>query len=219
MSIRWEKADASYQRRMSKYLDDTEDLLRPTLIGSRGPLSLRLDVALPRDRVLLDDSRLHDFAYPLVTRLTATVGRQFSSVWCTKRHAALSTITIEPAVPLAARQFGQTTTFVTRHSYAKLGFKEEVRDAVSRLAPIEEGPVNLHISFLTGFPRTWANLWKPTIDGLGRLLGTNPANPWEPHHNRVVELALHHESVGPSMRHKVQVTVSAWSGQPLADSG
>src|SRR4051794_719347 len=102
VSIRWEKADASYQRGMSKYLNDTEDLLRPTFIGVRGALSLRLDVAFPTDRGLLDESKLVDFAYPLATRLTATVGRQFSSVWCTKRQAAFSTITIEPAVSVAA---------------------------------------------------------------------------------------------------------------------
>lgn len=36
------------------------------------------------------------------------------------------------------------------------------------------------------------NLWKPTIDALGALLGvSSPARPWHPQDGRVVRLSLH----------------------------
>jgi hypothetical protein len=52
--------------------------------------------------------------------------------------------------------------------------------------------VSLELSFIVGLTRNWMNLWKPTIDSLGSLLGhTAEAKEWNPNDGRIVELALH----------------------------
>jgi hypothetical protein len=199
------------QHRMDRFLDDSEELMAPELAALFGPTALRLDLGLPPSKSLLQQPSLDSYAFPLAERLKAVGGQQFASVWCTKRHADFSTITVGPAVPDAPPVLGRTTTLTTRRSYAKVQFKEAIREAVAGLTPIPEGPVALHIAYVTGLPRTWANLWRPTIHGLGGLLGgsSNPLNPWDIDGERIVQLALHHRTEGPSLEHKVQITVTA----------
>ena len=205
-----ERLNSRDQHRIDRFLDKSEELLAPAVAALSGPVALRLDVGIPPNGSLLQQSSLDICAFSLADRLKRVVGREFASVWCTKRHADFSTVTVGPAVPVLAPAFGQTTTLVTRRSYSKVQFKEDIRDAVAGLTPVPDGPVSLQIAYVTGLPRTWANLWRPTISALGGLLGCrNALEPWDTDDERIVQLALHHRSVGPSLGHSVQITITA----------
>lgn len=206
----FDRMDPSLQSRIDRFLDDSEKLVSSDLAALCGSTALLLNVGLPSSRPLLQQPDLDRYAFLLSERLKQISGKQFASVWCTKRHSEISTISVGSAAPVQSSSFGQTATLMTRRSYAKDQFKSEIRDAVADLTPIEDGPVALHISYVTGFPRTWANLWRPTIEGLGGLLGMcNPSKPWDVDAGRIVQLALHHRTEGPSLRHSVQITVTA----------
>jgi hypothetical protein len=64
--------------------------------------------------------------------------------------------------------------------------------AVEDIDPLPPGPVWLEVSYIVGPTRNWLNLWKPTIDSLGPLLGDTPGGrPWNPLDGRIIELSLH----------------------------
>ena len=210
MLPQFERMNSSTQSRTNRFLDDSEKLVSSDLAALPGPTALLLNVGLPSNKPLLQQPDLDRYAFLLSERLKQFSGQQFASVWCTKRHAEISTISVGLAAPTQPSNFGQTTTLITRRSYGNEQFKSEISDAIADLAPIEDGPVALHISYVTGLPRTWANLWRPTIEGLGGLLGMrNPSKPWDVDAGRIAQLALHHRSVGPSLGHSVQITVTA----------
>ncbi|MBY6382922.1 hypothetical protein HG717_03200 [Rhodococcus erythropolis] len=201
---------SSAQSRTDRFLDDSETLVSSDLAALRSSTALLLNVGLPPNKPLLRQPDLDRYAFLLSERLKQDSGQQFASVWCTKRHSDISTISVGSAIPIQPSNFGQTTTLLTRRSYGKEQFKSEIRDAVADLTPVEDGPVALHISYVTGLPRTWANLWRPTIEGLGNFLGMRKASkPWDVDAGRIVQLALHHRTEGPSLGHSVQITVTA----------
>ena len=94
------------------------------------------------------------------------------SVWCTKQHSEKSYVRIE-----AARETGPPPVDVIvatpTASYGKPGglYKEQVRTAVADVPELPAGPVRLELAFVVGFTMNYLNLWKPTIDALGPLLG------------------------------------------------
>ena len=50
----------------------------------------------------------------------------------------------------------------------------------------------MSIRFGVSSRRNWSTLWKPAIDALGPVLGTqHPAWPFHPDDDRIVDLALH----------------------------
>jgi hypothetical protein len=53
------------------------------------------------------------------------------------------------------------------------------------------------------------NLWKPTIDSLGSLLGHDqPFHIWNPRDGRITELGMH-LSVAPTLRYDVVIGIAA----------
>ncbi len=205
-----ERMNPSTQSRTDQFLEDSEKLVSSNLAGLSGPAALLLNVGLPPNRPLLQQPDLDRYAFLLSERLKQVAGQQFASVWCTKSQSDISTISVGSAIPVQPSNFGQTTTLMTRRSYGKDKFKSEIQDAVADLTPIEDGPVALHISYVTGLPRTWANLWRPTIEGLGVFLGMcKSSKPWDVDAGRIVQLALAHRTEGPSLGHSVQITVTA----------
>jgi hypothetical protein len=67
----------------------------------------------------------------------------------------------------------------------------------------------MQLCFTVGLGRNWLNLWKPTIDALGQILGNDPTGaPWNPLDGRIVELGLHN-TVDPSLGHDVFITIAA----------
>ncbi|WP_370330732.1 hypothetical protein [Mycolicibacterium hippocampi] len=134
-----------------------------------------------------------------------------ASVWCTKQYSEQSHVRIEPArenpQPPVELLIARPTA-----SYDAPGglYKEQVRAAVADGAPVPaDRPVRLELSFVVGFTMNYLNLWKPTIDALGPLLGPGVSGkPWDPNDGRITELAMH-VTVNPNARYGVVIGIAA----------
>jgi hypothetical protein len=189
----WNKAGDPDQVRLERFLAAAEELVVAQLQRLPDPLALRLDVGLPASVRLLEAHDLDNYLFPLITRLTKTTGRQFVSVWCTKRHSDRSFIRLERArLDPTPGNFDRAKLLTTWMAGQSTAFKEQLRDQLAGLDALEEGPVTLQLGFTVGRHRNWANLWKPAIDSLDQLLGrTRPDRDWHPRDGRIVELGLH----------------------------
>jgi len=183
-----DKADHPSQIRSREFVEDTADLIAGSRIDGRW--ALRLDVGFPADKNLLHQSDLDNYAYPLAARLRDD---RLVSVWCTKQHSDESYVRIE-----AARETSPALTDVIvaapTASYAKPGglYKKQVRAAVAGVPELRPGAVRLELVFVVGFTMNYLNLWKPTIDALGPILGSdNSGREWSPDDGRITELGMH----------------------------
>lgn len=170
-----------------------------------GPWALRLDVGLAPHLDLLDKRDLDNYAKPLASRLSD--GR-LVSVWCTKRTGGQSAVQIEAAREVPAPSTGvlQATTTASWDGPAA---KEQIRSAIADVPELPDGPVKLELAFTVGPSRNWLNLWKPTIDSLGALLGhEHPFRPWNPRDGRITELGMRLD-IDPSLRHGVLIGIAA----------
>jgi hypothetical protein len=179
------------------------ELVLPRIEGLPGPLALRLDVGLPTSVHLLDTHDLDNYLYPLAARLSRLAGRPFATVWGTKAHRHHSFIQVETATEDDRSRPGATLAWITLDTAAQSQeFKKHIRDQLTGVPTLPEGPVNLDLAFKLGRTRNWINLWKPTIDALDPILGrTRPDRDWHPRDGRVVELALHRDSRPDSGKH------------------
>jgi hypothetical protein len=65
------------------------------------------------------------------------------------------------------------------------------------------------LAFVAGPRRAWANLWKPTIDALGAILGRDDgAREWNARDGRIIDLGLHCV-VDPGLRDEVWIAIRA----------
>jgi len=206
----WNRAGDPDQARLTGYLDAAEALLRPRLEQLSGPLALRLDVGLPGSATLLDQRDLDNYLLPLATRLTRAGTGTIACAWGTKQHADCSLVRIERAAPAAAAPPpGHRYTVRTSASSQSTAFKEQIRAQLGDTRPIPPGPVRIQLCFTVGPTRNWLNLWKPTIDALGQILGHAPAaGPWSPLDGRIVDLGLHRR-VNPSMGNDILIAIAA----------
>ncbi|GAA4229647.1 hypothetical protein GCM10022254_22560 [Actinomadura meridiana] len=73
----------------------------------------------------------------------------------------------------------------------QIAHRAQIDEQLTEAQRLPDGPLRLHIGFVVGPRRNWPNLWKPTIDALGKLLGgTTPDRPWHPSDGRIVQLGL-----------------------------
>ena len=196
----WNTAGDPDQVKLQAFLAATEQLLRPRCEQLTGPLALRLDIGLPRTAPLLDQRDLDNYLFPLAVRMSKTTGTRLISVWGTKQHSAASFARIEQAVPIQAPTPGGRRYAVrSDRSSQSTAFKQQIHDQLTSAAALPDGPVRMQLSFTVGPRRNWLNLWKPTIDALGQILGSaSPDRLWHPQDGRIVELGLH--SAGWSTR-------------------
>ena len=79
---------------------------------------------------------------------------------------------------------------LTAAATAEQAYQQEIRAQLVDRDVLPDGPLSLELAFVVGPGRDWVDLWKPTIDALGPLLGeTN--RPWHPKDGRIVDLGLH----------------------------
>lgn len=188
----WDAAGSPSQSALTAYLRELEQLAAPLVASTDGDLAFALDVALPPGADLLDQRDLDNYFLPAVRHLTKTWGRPFVSVSGTKQHGSTSFFGIGPAQTAGSADPGDTHRARTTASSETAAFKQQIADALRAARPVPSGPVTLDIVFGVGPARSWINLWKPTIDALGALLGvSSPARPWHPRDGRVIRLSLH----------------------------
>ncbi|WP_422748882.1 hypothetical protein ACN27E_10635 [Mycobacterium sp. WMMD1722] len=182
----WDGAGNQSQVRLSAFLADAEAATAASRIS--GPWTLRLDVGLEPHLNLLNKRDLDNYAKPLASRLS---DGQLVSVWCTKRTGAQSYVRIEAAREVLAPPT-EVLQVTTTASWDGPGAKEQIRTALAAVKELPDGPVKLELAFTVGPSRNWINLWKPTIDSLGALLGhEHPFREWNPRDGRITELGLH----------------------------
>ncbi len=215
----WDAAGSASQRSLTAYLRELEQLGAPLVTSTDGALAFALDVALPPGTDLLDQRDLDNYLLPAVRQLTKASGRPFVSVSGTKRHGLRSSFGIGRAQAAGPTDSGDTYRARTTASSGTAVFKQQIADALRGARPVPPGPVDLDIVFGVGPTRSWINLWKPTIDALGALLGaSSPARPWHPQDGRVARLSLHC-LVDPAIGHDVDLFIDARRASPLMDGG
>jgi beta-glucosidase len=146
----------------------------------------------------------------LAARMSKTTGTRLVSVWGTKQHSAAAFARIEPAVPIQAPAPGGPRHVVrTDRSSQITAFKQQIHDQLTGAATLPDGSVRMQLSFTVGPRRNWLNLWKPTIDALGQILGsTSPGQSWHPQDGRIVVLGLHCQ-VDHALGNEVLITIEA----------
>lgn len=185
----WNAATHHDQVALTAYLCGAEQKLASQLERTTAPQTLRLDVGLPDETPLLEHRDLDNYLYPLAAHLSKRSDVDLVSVLGTKRHAGRSFLAVEASRPIQTPDAAITVR--TTASTSSVAFKEQVRDQIGAPTPLSEGPVHLQIAFVVGPRRNWLNLWKPTIDSLGALLGFEGVAPWNPRDGRITRLALH----------------------------
>lgn len=199
----WDQADNRSQVQLRTFLDEAEALLAPSRIED--PWALRLDVGLAPHMDLLDKRDLDNYAKPLSSRLSDS---GLVSVWCTKRSGGHSAVRIEAAREVTAPSAG-VLQVITTASWDGPAAKEQIRSALAGVPELPDGPVVLELAFTVGPSRNWLNLWKPTIDSLGALLGhEEPFRRWNPRDGRITELGMHLH-IDPSLRYDVAIGIAA----------
>jgi hypothetical protein len=130
------------------------------------------------------------------------------SVWCTKQYSEQSFVRIEAVREVLPPRVNVMVARTTA-SASTTAYKEQIHAAVVGEQQLLEGPVRLELGFLVGPGRSWLNLWKPTIDSLGPLLGyIRPGRAWHPRDGRITELGMH-LTVDGRVRHEVVVGIGA----------
>jgi hypothetical protein len=214
----WDKAGSPGQARSAAFIEHVLQCVTNAIARTPVPIALLLDIGVPRSVSLLAFHDLDNYLFPLVPRLTERTGRQFASVWATRRHAAESFVAIQTAVPAADP--GSTYSFdvTTAASTATDAYKEQVRDQVATEHPLPMGAVELQLAFVVGPRRAWPNLWKTTIDSLGAIVGDDPgAREWHPQDGRITELGLHCV-VDPTAGNEVRIAIRASPAAAAAEA-
>ena len=207
----WMQRNHPDQLRLKEFFDHAEAAVRPVLARLKGPLALRLDVALPERVDPLYERDLDNYLYPLVSQLGP---ERFVSVWGTKQLGGSSMIRIEPARPAILEDEWQVRHARSDKSAASLAWKREIQVQLQPVDPLPDGAAALQVSFTAGPRRNWTNLWKPVVDTLDPILGRSfPGREWHPQDGRVVCLGLH-RAIDRTAEHAVQLVVR-WPEAPL----
>jgi hypothetical protein len=186
----WMAKDHPDSQRLRAFVDDVLPRVRPFI--QDGQSAFELDVQLKSPIPLTRGGRdMDNYLFPIMARLDALRDRVVS-VFGQKGRGETSRLRAGPVYdappPGAGWQFAGTQAS---------GFAGSVawRDAVSaNLAPVSQavppGPLELQIAF-RGMRSSWHQDWKPTIDGLGAILGLEPDGRGHADDSRVTRLALH----------------------------
>jgi hypothetical protein len=186
----WDAASRPSQIRLRAYLKQVADALG-TLPESSN-LFLHLDVDVQQPERLLRHYDLENYLTPLVHRLGS---HRFVLVSATKRVGGGSELRVGIAAPAALEQTGWAH-FVCRvsGSVGTLAWKTAVRQALiaSNQMLLPPGPVSVRLAWRCAQRRNWVQLWKPTGDAMGPVLGEPDArNPFNPADDRIVSIELH----------------------------
>jgi len=184
----WNRSDHRDQIALKQALGSAEAQLRDLARGVYGPLAVRLDVGIREGLPLLDHRDLDNYAYPVAAYLLKAWNRPLTSMWATKAVAPTSHLRCMLATEKAAPDV--LIVVETTASSDSAAYKEQVYEALPD-ALLPDGPVSVELAFVVSPRRNWLNLWKPTIDALGKLLGSSGERPWNPHDGRITELGLH----------------------------
>ena len=204
----WNAANHPGQLRLRDYLDKVASQLGVQSWNTDEPRTIELIVGLPEPLPLDSGGRdLDNYLFPVARRLGA---HRLAAVFGRKVRQHGSTIAVDTAVPVEEPQTPALLTVRTSVSASSAAWKQAIHQACQNFVtePLAPGPVALQLVFGVSRRRNWTTLWKPAIDALGPVLGMpNPAKPYQPNDDRIVDLALHRH-IDDNLRH--DVTITAW---------
>ncbi|WP_345471687.1 hypothetical protein [Actinoallomurus oryzae] len=210
----WNAADHPDQRRLSAYLDEIEALIGAYVPTTSDHLTLELTVGLPASTALTSGGRdLDNYLLPIARRVGH---RRLDAVFGRKQHADASTIAVGLPAQESSSPGEPQLQLRTTGSTESPAWKQRIHGACSAVigTPLPQGSVALCIRFGVSSARNWSTLWKPTIDALGPLLGTqNPLKPFRPSDDRIVDLALH-RTIDDALGNDVGIDI--WWQQPIS---
>lgn len=205
----WDKAGSPGRARVEAFTGHACSVVADSVAATAGQLAIGLDVGLPETVHLLTLNDLDNYLFPVMQALAKRTGRDIVSAWAVKRYAEESYITVGQAMSVADPGGVCAFHMETSASYEKRAYKEAIRDRAATAEPLQEGGVSLQIAFAVGPGRTWPNLWKPTIDALGPILGRDDgASEWNARDGRITELGLHC-IIDPDRGHDVAIAIRA----------
>jgi len=188
----WERSDHPTQVALRASLDHAWSMISQRLQAESGPWAMTLHLGLPESVDLTHEHDLDNYAFPLARGLASRTERPVIAVLATKEHGSSSFIGIGRAEPVVLPYDDEvTTTLRTSASTESTAYKQEIADHLEAFPELRDGPVQLRLAFWVGRSRNWLNLWKPTIDALGGILGpSDRPDPWSPDDGRIGLLGL-----------------------------
>lgn len=201
----WNRVGDPARDRLDLYLSHVHGLTT-RYMTTELPLALELHVGMGQ-RPLAQESDLDNFLEPVLRHLGAN---RFWAAFGAKRAEEQSTLAVGPTTPTEPPR-GPDLVVAPAGSYERRAWLHQIEDACAaadRLDPDGQGPVRLIVAYELGPRRTWVNLWKPTIDALGPLLGTVP-RPTKAHNDprdgRITALELH-RNVHPDADNDIKIS-------------
>ncbi|MFG1888057.1 hypothetical protein ACGFIR_09325 [Micromonospora sp. NPDC049051] len=188
----WDTAGSPGQVRSAAFVAEVQAAVAVQSRVTPDPLALRVDIGLPDNVSLLALNDLDNYLFPLVPKLTKGIGRQFASVWATKRHATRSSVAVCQTHTVQDPGGLYSLQVRTTASASTTAYKRQIRDQITAAQPLPGGGIALQLAFVVGPRRAWPNLWKATIDSLGPILGRDAgAREWDARDGRITDLGLH----------------------------
>jgi hypothetical protein len=137
----WDGTDSPGQVRSAAFVAEVGSAVAAGLDVTADPLALRLDIGLPDSVPLLAHNDLDNYLFPLVPKLTAATGRQFATVWASKRHAATSSVAVCQAHTADDPGGAYSVQIATTASASTTAYKQQIRDQVAAGLMLPEGGV------------------------------------------------------------------------------
>lgn len=195
--LSWDAKGSVPQERLIPYQDELRRVAGP-LVADHDGLSVNLRAAFSA-KDLHFGRDLDNLLDPVVVALGP---EHFVGVWGTKAEGGKSAVSVGPPTPIDGDALGGW--YRARANLASFtDFKPLVAAQLAGRIPLPgNGSVELIVAFTIGLARAWRNLWKPSIDVLGGILGRN-GGEWAPKDERIVRLGLTYEvdaSLGHGMR-------------------
>lgn len=196
------KASASWESAAQNVLGSSAQWIVAQCREVQNP-ALTVHLGFGHAEGLLKGHRLQDYAVAIADSIKELSGVQFHSLRLSKHQGESTTVAIGEATDVGRPRGLRSVIMETRRSYATPAFGDEIRDQTASLGSVlvPNVPLGLQVSYVTGLPRTWSRLWKPTLSGIF----VNPVDS-----SQVVDLLFDHWSVGDELGHSVRLTISAW---------
>lgn len=193
----WEKSTHPAQIRLNDYLCRLKDHFLPLSSDSK-ELFLHMEVDIQEPERLLDQKDLENYLTPLFGSKCFDSSR-FILVSAIKRVGGGSSLQIGRAekytLPFDNSDSSWGKAFCNPGSgTSSKKWKEQLHAELltSCNAVLPEGPVEVHLAFRCSQRRNWANLWKPTGDAMGPVLGyASSNNIFHPKDDRITSISFH----------------------------
>jgi len=204
----WDSKTHSSQIRLQAYLDDLESHLRLQLDRSDS-YYLLIQVGLPDRHDLLRHYDLENYLTPVALRFRDL---PVHLACATKGIGGRSRVAVGIAQPLADTpppSEWEHAAVRCSGSYEAKQWKADLRAALLRtgVSTAPPGSLEMHVVWRCSRSRNWVNLWKPTGDAFGPILGEPLASqPFNPSDDRIVALDLHLEQ-DDSLGYEVDVGI------------